>query len=88
MQQVGVKVTMIAIPPLATDLIGPATQASSADMIVPALGFPTCAPFARAIDQIHYSKPVLSTPICTFIPKGAYAAATSRSGRTASRRRS
>ena len=34
LQQVGVKVTMIGVPPLATDLLGPATQASSADMIV------------------------------------------------------
>ena len=73
MQQVGVKVTMIATPQLATDLLGPATQASSADMIIPALGFTDCVPFARALDQIHYSKPVLSTPLCTFIPKGAYA---------------
>jgi len=73
LQQVGVKVTMIGIPPLATDLIGPATQASSSDMIVAALGFPTCTPFARAIDQIHYTKPILSTPICTFIPPVAYA---------------
>jgi branched-chain amino acid transport system substrate-binding protein len=72
MQQVGVKVTMIATPQLATDLVGPATQASSADMIIPALGFTDCVPFARALDQIHYSKPVLSTPLCTFIPKGAY----------------
>jgi branched-chain amino acid transport system substrate-binding protein len=73
MQQVGVKVTMIATPQLATDLVGPATQASSADMIIPALGFTDCVPFARALDQIHYSKPVLSTPLCTFIPKAAYA---------------
>jgi branched-chain amino acid transport system substrate-binding protein len=73
MQQVGVKVTMIATPQLATDLVGPATQASSADMIIPALGFTDCVPFARALDQIRYSKPVLSTPLCTFIPKGAYA---------------
>jgi branched-chain amino acid transport system substrate-binding protein len=73
LQQVGVKTTLIGVPPLATDLVGPATQASSADMIVAALGFPTCTPFARALDQIHYSKPVLSLPICTFIPKGAYA---------------
>jgi branched-chain amino acid transport system substrate-binding protein len=73
MQQVGAKVTMIATPQLATDLLGPATQASSADMIIPALGFTDCVPFARALDQIHYSKPVLSTPLCTFIPKGAYA---------------
>src|SRR5262245_34049073 len=73
LQQVGVKVTMIGIPPLATDLIGAATQASSSDMIVAALGFPTCTPFARAIDQIRYSKPILSTPICTFIPPVAYA---------------
>ena len=64
---------MIGIPPLATDLIGPATQASSSDMIVAALGFPTCTPFARAIDQIDYTKPILSTPICTFIPPVAYA---------------
>jgi branched-chain amino acid transport system substrate-binding protein len=74
LQQVGVKVTVIGVPPLSTDLLGAATQASSADMIIAALGFTTCVPFARAIDQIHYSKPVLSTPICTFLPKAAYAA--------------
>jgi branched-chain amino acid transport system substrate-binding protein len=73
MQQVGLNVTLIATPQNATDLIGPATQASSADMIVPALGFTDCVPFARALDQIHYSKPVLSTPLCTFIPKAVYA---------------
>jgi branched-chain amino acid transport system substrate-binding protein len=73
MEQVGVRVTMIGVPPLATDLLGAATQASSADMIVAALGFTTCVPFARAIDQINYSKPVLSTPICTFLPRAAYA---------------
>ena len=73
MEQVGRKVTSIAVPPLATDLLGAATQASSADMIVAALGFTTCVPFARAIDQISYSKPILSTPICTFIPRAAYA---------------
>jgi len=73
LRQAGVKPTLIGVPPLSTDLIGPATQASSADMIVAALGFTTCVPFARAIDQIGYSKPILSTPICTFIPKGAYA---------------
>ncbi len=42
-------------------------------MIVAALGFTTCVPFARALDQIRYSKPVMSTPICTFIPRAAYA---------------
>ena len=73
MVQVGRKVTMIGVPPLATDLLGPATQASSSDMIIAALGFTTCVPFARAIEQIHYTKPVLSTPICTFIPRAAYA---------------
>ncbi len=73
LRQAGVRVTLIGVPPLATDLLGAATQASSADMIVAALGFPTCAPFARALDQINYSKPVMSTPICTFIPKAAYA---------------
>jgi branched-chain amino acid transport system substrate-binding protein len=73
MRQIGRRVTMIGVPPLATDLIGPATQASSSDMIIAALGFTTCVPFARAIDQIGYSKPILSTPICTFIPRAAYA---------------
>jgi branched-chain amino acid transport system substrate-binding protein len=73
MQQVGRQVTMIATPPLATDLLGAATQASSADMIIPALGFTECVPFARALAQIRYSKPVLSTPLCTAIPRGAYA---------------
>jgi branched-chain amino acid transport system substrate-binding protein len=73
MQQVNRQVTMIATPQLATDLLGPATQASSADMIIPALGFTDCVPFARALDQIRYSKPVLSTPLCLFIPRPAYA---------------
>jgi branched-chain amino acid transport system substrate-binding protein len=73
MQQVGKQVTMIATPQLATDLLGPATQASSADMIIPALGFTDCVPFARALDQIRYTKPVLSTPLCLFIPRAAYA---------------
>jgi branched-chain amino acid transport system substrate-binding protein len=69
----GLNVSLIATPQNATDLLGPATQASSADMIVPALGFTDCVPFARALDQIHYTKPVLSTPLCTFIPAPAYA---------------
>ncbi len=73
LEQVGRRVTTIAVPPLATDLIGAATQASQADMIVAALGFTTCVPFARAISQINYSKPILSTPICTFLPRAAYA---------------
>ena len=73
MKQAGLKTTLIATPQNATDLLGPATQASSADMIVPALGFTDCVPFARALDQIHYSKPVLSTPLCTFLPAAAYA---------------
>jgi branched-chain amino acid transport system substrate-binding protein len=73
MKKVGLKTTLIATQPNSTDLLGPATQASSADMIVPALGFTDCVPFARALDQIHYSKPVLSTPLCTFFPPQAYA---------------
>jgi len=73
LKQVGVKTTLIATPQLATDLIGPATQASSADMIVASLGFTDCVPFARALEQIHYSKPVLTPPLCTFLPAAAYA---------------
>src|SRR5689334_5194682 len=73
MKKVGLSVKLIATPQNATDLLGPATQASSSDMIVPALGFTDCVPFARALDQIHYTKPVLSTPLCTFIPAQAYA---------------
>jgi branched-chain amino acid transport system substrate-binding protein len=73
LKQVGVKTTLIATPQLATDLIGPATQASSADMIVASLGFTDCVPFARALEQIHYSKPVITPPLCTFIPPAAYA---------------
>jgi branched-chain amino acid transport system substrate-binding protein len=72
-KKIGLSVKLIATPQNATDLLGPATQASSADMIVPALGFTDCVPFARALDQINYSKPVLSTPLCTFIPGVAYA---------------
>jgi branched-chain amino acid transport system substrate-binding protein len=72
-KKIGLSTKLIATPQNATDLLGPAEQASSADMIVPALGFTDCVPFARALDQIHYSKPVLSTPLCTFLPGVAYA---------------
>ena len=88
LQQVGVKVTMIGIPPLATDLIGPATQASSADMIVAALGFPTCTPFARAIDQIITRSRSSRRRSARSFLRSRTRAATSRSGRTASSRRS
>ena len=65
---------VIAIPPLATDLLGAATQASSADMIVAAARLHRRACRSRrAIDQIRYTKPILSTPICTSIPRAAYA---------------
>lgn len=73
MQQIGRKVTLIATPANATDLLGPVTQASSADMIIPATGFTECVPFARALGQIHYTKPVLATPLCTALPRAAYA---------------
>ena len=56
-------------------------------MIVPALGFTDCVPFARALDQIHFSKPVLSTPLCTFLPATAYAGGDLPQWSTASHRR-
>ena len=89
MQQVGRKVTMIAVPPLATDLIGAATQASSADMIVAALGFTD----VRAVregdrpDRLHEADP-LDADLHVHSAGRRTRAGTSRSGPTASRRRS
>jgi branched-chain amino acid transport system substrate-binding protein len=73
LQKVGVRVTMIAYPEGQTDLIGVATQAQSADLIVASLGFTDCVPFARAMDQIRSTKPVITPPLCTFFPPAAYA---------------
>jgi branched-chain amino acid transport system substrate-binding protein len=73
LRKVGVRVSMIAFPEGQTDLIGVATQAQSADLIVASLGFTDCVPFARAMDQIHSTKPVITPPLCTFFPPAAYA---------------
>lgn len=73
LRKVGVRVSMIAYPEGQTDLIGVATQAQSADLIVASLGFTDCVPFARALEQIGSTKPVLTPPLCTFFPPAAYA---------------
>jgi branched-chain amino acid transport system substrate-binding protein len=73
LRTVGVQVSMIAYPEGQTDLIGVATQAQSADLIVASLGFTDCVPFARAMEQIRSTKPVITPPLCTFFPPAAYA---------------
>jgi branched-chain amino acid transport system substrate-binding protein len=73
LRSVGVKVSFVAYPEGQTDLIGVASQAQGADLIVASLGFTDCVPFARAQDQIHSTKPVITPPLCTFFPPQAYA---------------
>lgn len=68
----GFTVTMLPYSPTATDLLGPVTQMEQADIAVPACGFVDCPLIAKAISQIHGSKPVLSVPLWTFVPPPAY----------------
>jgi branched-chain amino acid transport system substrate-binding protein len=68
----GFKVTMIPYSATATDLIGPATEMEQADITVPDCGFVDCPLMAKAISEIHGTKPAISVPLWTFLPGPAY----------------
>jgi branched-chain amino acid transport system substrate-binding protein len=72
MQSVGIKSTLIAHSPTASDLVGTATQANGYDLIVASCNFGDCALLAKGLDQIHSTKPVLTPPLVTFIPPAAF----------------
>jgi branched-chain amino acid transport system substrate-binding protein len=74
LQDAGIKVTNIGFDPTLTDLVGPVTAAgvNRVDMVVPAIGFPYCVNFVKAMSQVGATKPVVSLPLCTFIPPAAY----------------
>jgi len=71
-EQSGFKVTMIPYSSTATDLIGPATEMEQADITVPDCGFVDCPLMAKAISEIHGTKPAISVPLWTFLPGAAY----------------
>lgn len=74
LQDAGIKVTSVGFDPSLTDLLGPLTAAGVAntDMIVPMVGFAYCVSLAKALQQIGAKAPVVSNPLCTFIPPAAY----------------
>ncbi len=74
LEAAGVKVTSVGFDPSLTDLLGPLTAAGVAttDMIVPMVGFGYCVSLAKALLQIGAKAPVVSNPLCTFIPPVAY----------------
>lgn len=70
--QVGIKGSLIPYSATATDLVGPATEAEKADVIVASCGFVDCPLFAKALAQIGNSKPVVTPPLVTFLPPQAF----------------
>jgi len=71
-QKSGFTVTMIPYSSTATDLIGPATEMEQADITVPDCGFVDCPLMAKAINEIHGTKPAISVPLWTDLPGAAY----------------
>lgn len=69
---VGIKATLLAYSPTATDLVGPATEAQKYDVIVASCGFTDCGPFAKALAQIGSTKPVVTPPLVTFLPPSSF----------------
>jgi branched-chain amino acid transport system substrate-binding protein len=74
LQDAGIKVTSVGFDPNLTDLLGPLTAAgvASTNMIVPMVGFQYCVATAKALAQLGAKAPVVSNPLCTFIPPPAY----------------
>ena len=71
-QKSGFTVTMIPYSSTATDLIGPATEMEQADIAIPDCGFVDCPLMAKAISEIHGTKPAISVPLWTDLPGAAY----------------
>jgi branched-chain amino acid transport system substrate-binding protein len=69
---VGIKASLLAYSATATDLVGPATEAQKADVIVASCGFVDCPLFAKALSQIGSTKPVVTPPLVTFLPPQAF----------------
>jgi branched-chain amino acid transport system substrate-binding protein len=74
LEDAGIKVTHVQFDANLTDLLGPLTAANvtKVDMVVPSIGFPYCVNFVKALQQTGSTKPVVSLPLCTFIPPAAY----------------
>lgn len=68
----GFTVTMIPYSSTANDLIAQATQMEQADVAVPDCGFVDCPLMAKAMNEIHGTKPALSVPLWTDLPGVAY----------------
>ena len=71
-QQNGFTVTMIPYSSTANDLIAQATQMEQADIAIPDCGFVDCPLMAKAMNEIHGTKPALSVPLWTDLPGVAY----------------
>jgi branched-chain amino acid transport system substrate-binding protein len=72
MQSVGIKATLIAHSPTASDLVGTATQANGYDLVVASCNFSDCALLAKGLAAIGSTKPVLTPPLVTFIPPSQF----------------
>ncbi len=70
----GIKVKSVIFDPQTTDLIGPLTAAgaTTADMVVPMVGFQYMVAAAKAIQQLGIKKPVVVNPLLLFIPPSAF----------------
>jgi branched-chain amino acid transport system substrate-binding protein len=71
-ESVGLKATLIAHDPTASDLVGVATQANGYDLISASCNFGDCALIAKGLATIGSTKPVLTQPLALFIPPAAW----------------
>jgi branched-chain amino acid transport system substrate-binding protein len=71
-ESVGIKATLIAHDPTASDLVGVATQANGYDVVVASCNFGDCALLAKGLAAIGSKKPVVTPPLAIFIPFPAY----------------
>ncbi|MBO0868231.1 MAG: ABC transporter substrate-binding protein [Micromonosporaceae bacterium] len=66
LQDAGIQVKSVGYATNATDLLGPLTAAGgqTADVVVPMTDATGCINLAKALTQIHSTKPVVSNPLC------------------------
>jgi branched-chain amino acid transport system substrate-binding protein len=71
--KVGISSSLIQYQSSATDLTATAALAAGDDVIVPTVTDATgCVNLAKALQQLHVTKPVLSNPLCLALPASAY----------------
>jgi branched-chain amino acid transport system substrate-binding protein len=74
LKDAGIQVKSVLFEEGTTDLIGPLTAAgaTTADMVVPMVGFPYMVAAVKAVQALGITKPVVVNPLILFIPPVAF----------------